>query len=89
MEEKCLKRILTHLYIEPNIMKLTYIIQIYKSMFSMKNSLNSVNILRTGSKKNLRYLIAYGRGFLKHIEIYILRIYIALSVMLLTYSIKT
>ena len=60
-------------------------------MFSIKNSLNtrSVNILRTGSNKILKYLIAYGRGFLKRIEIYILRIYIALSVMLLTYSIKT
>ena len=39
-------------------MKLTYVIQIYKSMFPMKNGLNSLNIMYTGSHKS--FLIHYG-----------------------------
>ena len=49
-------------------MKLTYVIQIYKSMFYMKNGLNSVIILYTGSHK--RFSITFGLWgwqFLKHI----------------------
>ena len=35
-------------HIALNVMKLTYLIQIYKSTFTMKNDLNSIKILYTG-----------------------------------------
>ena len=54
--EKCLKGILESFIALK--MKLPYVIQIYKNIFFMINSLNSINILYTGSHKS--FPIQYG-----------------------------
>ena len=49
-------------------MKLMYVIQVYKSMFLMKNDLNSVNPLYPGSQKKFSNILCLSVGnFLKHI----------------------
>ena len=52
-------------------MKLTSVIQIYKSICPTKNGLNSINILNTGSHKIFQYITAYGGEILKHILVYL------------------
>ena len=46
-------------------MKLTYVIQIYKIMFPVKNSLNYINILYTGSDKSFEIFYSVPGKFLK------------------------
>ena len=66
MEGKILKRIALI------TMKLTYFIHLYKSMFPIRNTIGSINILYTGSQKIFRYILAYGEEeFLNGIETYL------------------
>ena len=53
-------------HIALDVMKLTCVIQIYKNMFLMKNGLNCMNILYTGSHKSfpIHYGL-WGRGIFK------------------------
>ena len=63
-------------------MKLTSVIQVYKSMFFfIKNGLNSINILYTGSHKS--FSMHYGLW-----QIELKQIYTTLNVMKLTYFIE-
>ena len=49
-------------------MKLTYVIQIYNSMFLIKIGINNMNILYTGSHESLPIQYGlWGWGFLKRI----------------------
>ena len=50
-----------------NLMKLTYVIQIFKTMFPMKNGLNSINILYAGVHKSFSKHKGLWGGCLKHI----------------------
>ena len=79
------KRILTYLY-TLNLMKLTLVIQIYKSMFHIKNGINSINIFHKGSHKS--FLIHYGvwRGNFQSVFYHF---YIALNTKKLTYVQKS
>ena len=62
-----------YIYIALIIMKLIYVIQVNKNMFPMKNGLNSINILYTGSHKS--FLIHYSHletNFKVHFSILIM-----------------
>ena len=50
-------------------MKLTYVIQMYKSIFTIKNTIDSINILYTGSHKVFRYITIGGilKGIVTHL----------------------
>ena len=52
-------------------MKLTYVIQVYKSIFPMKNGLNSINILYTSFHKSFPIQYTYGKENLKRILTYL------------------
>ena len=52
-------------------MKLTYVIQIHKSMFPIKNDIKSTNILYTSSHKSLPIYYGLRGKFLNHILTYL------------------
>ena len=68
-----LKFIVTHLYCTKYNEINVYAIQICKSMFSLKNSINTINILHTGSHKS--FPLHYGlqrKIFKTHFNMFIL-----------------
>ena len=62
-----------YVYIALSILKLTYVIQMYKSIFPIKNGINSINILYTGLPKcfQIHYSLFGRGGFLKRILTYL------------------
>ena len=48
-------------------MKLAFVTEMYKNMFSIKKNINSLNILYTASHKIFRYITAYKGKYFKHI----------------------
>ena len=66
------KRILKYLF-ALNLMKLTYVIQVYQSMFSVKNDIKRTNILPTGSHKSFSiHYVLQGEIFKAYFNIFIL-----------------
>ena len=79
------KSIFQHTHTALNIMKLTHVIQIYSSMFSVKNGITSINIFYTGSHKIFRCITTYGEGNFQSI---VLNTFIALNTIKLTHVIQ-
>ena len=71
LRRKFWKRVFEHFYVALNMMKLTYVIHVYKSMLPTKNDIKSTNIMCTGSCKSFCDTLHFGENFEPYFNIFI------------------